>query len=299
MLSLTVLGSAASVPTLDRSLPSYAVGYEGKIFLLDCGEGTQRQLLKFSLSYSKISAIFISHLHLDHFLGLFGLFQTIRLTGLQSKIVVFGPKGLKKFFELFNVDKELVEVVELEKQKNPIFCYKSLEIFYYPISNHGVLSYAFLIKEKDKICFYEKKAKKLGLKGYLFNQIQKKGSLIINKKKVYLKDVSYIKKGKSILYLGDGLSDSALAKKLKDAKEVDLLIHDCTFDNNLIDLAKERFHSTPALAANFAKKLKAKTLLLTHISARYSKDPSILLTQAKKSFKNSILASDGLKIELK
>ncbi|MEM4137314.1 MAG: ribonuclease Z [Candidatus Anstonellaceae archaeon] len=296
MITLTVLGSGASIPTSQRSLSSYALSYEGKLFLFDCGEGTQRQLMNFSLSYAKINAIFISHLHLDHFLGLFGLLQTIKLSGLNNKVLVFAPKEMKKFFDLFEVDPNIAQLVELNNKKNPIHTFKNLEFYAYPSKFHGNIdSYIFFAKEKDKICFYEKKAKEMGLRGHLFREIQKKGSIIINKKRIYLKDVSYIKKGKSILYLGDGRYSTSLASKFKG---VDLIIHDCTFDDSLEDLAKERFHSTASMAANFAKKAQAKKLLLTHISARYSKDPSILLNQAKKIFGESILAADGLKIDL-
>ncbi|MCM8830585.1 MAG: ribonuclease Z [Candidatus Omnitrophica bacterium] len=292
MLELTVLGSAASIPTKDRGLSSYAIYSEGQILLFDFGEGTQRQLLNFNLSYGKINAIFISHLHLDHFLGLFGFLQTLALSNIKKKISLFAPIGLAKFLSLFKI-KDTVNFYPLQKTKNPIFSTKNLDVFSKKVNTHNVESYIFLVKEKDKICFYEKKAKSLGINGPLFSEIEKKGKIKINKKFIYLKDISYLKKGKSILYCGDGSPPINLEKTFLNP---DLLIHECTFDNSLESLAKERFHSTPKQAASFARKIKAKKLLLTHVSARYSKDPSVLLSQAKKIFKNSLLAYDGLKL---
>jgi len=297
MLEFIVLGSSASLPTKERALPSYAIRSEGDLFLLDCGEGTQRQLLNLNLSFGKIKAIFISHLHLDHFLGLFGLAHSLRLLGLNKKIIVFGPKGLDLFFKIFNCqDIYDFKVLDKWKSNKPFFSTKNCEFFYTKASHGQIDAFAFLIKEKDKICFYEQKAKKLGLKGTLFSKIQKEKKLKINSKTIYLKDVSYIKKGKSIAYSGDTIRDRKLIEFFKN---VDLLVHDCTFDDSLANLAKEKHHSTVLDAAMVAKKAKAKALLLTHISARYSKDPSVLLNKAKKIFENSTIAYDGLRIILK
>jgi ribonuclease Z len=301
MLQVIVLGSAASMPTKDRGLPAFAILNEGDLFLFDCGEGTQRQLIQFGLNYSKLKAVFITHLHLDHILGLFGLCQTLRLSGFTKKIDVFAPKALGSLFKIFGVE-EIVNFYPLSNKNNPkkpIFSTKSIEVFCKKVPSCPIETYCFLLKEKNKICFYEQKAKAAGLKGHLFSEIQKKGKLKINNKTIYLKDISYIKKGKSVGYC----TDIYLSKKVELSilgffKEADLLILDSTFSHDLENLAKERFHSTAYLAAKFAAKAKVKSLLLTHISARYSKDPSILLKEAKNQFSFSELAYDGLTINL-
>ncbi|PIT84002.1 ribonuclease [Candidatus Micrarchaeota archaeon CG10_big_fil_rev_8_21_14_0_10_45_29] len=300
MMDITVLGSSASAPTPQRSLPSIAVQINGDIILLDCGEGAQRQMMLHGASYAKVKAALISHLHLDHFLGLFGLGETLRLSGRVEPIKVFGPPGTRKFLYSFG-HREIFDVHEITKadcsKKKPLHIMQNHQIFCFPAS-HGKRTNAFgyIIAENARLRFHEKKAKSLGLAGPLFSQIQKKGKLKIGKRIIRLKDITYLQKGLRLAYSGDSLPCAATTTAAKNA---DLLIHDCTFDDSRADLAKEKFHTTASQAAKIAKIAKAKSLLLTHIGGKYSKDASILLEQAKKIFPNSQIAQDGMKITLK
>lgn len=297
MMNITILGSAASAPTPQRSLPSIAVQIEGDVLLLDCGEGAQRQMMSFGVSFAKVKAIFVSHLHLDHFLGIFGLGETLRLSGVATKIDIFGPPGLEKFLYSFG-HRELFVVHELHPRdcssKKPIFTISNHDVFAFP-AMHGkrMNAFGYLVREKDRLRFHEEKAKALGINGPLFSQIQKEGSLKIGKKKVKLSEVTYKQEGKSIAYSGDTVYSSELVRVCKN---VDLLIHDCTFDEPRRALADEKFHSTATDAAQAAKKCNAKKLLLFHIGGRFSKDASPLVEEAKKTFENSDVAFDGMKL---
>ena len=302
MMDITVLGCAASTPTPERSLPSIAVRIEGDVLLLDCGEGAQRQMMRHGVSYAQVKAVFLSHLHLDHFLGLFGLGETLRLSGRPEPIEVFGPPGTARFLSSFG-PREIFSVHEITKERleecspgaKPIFTLNEHDVFVLA-ANHGarVNAYSFIIREHDRRRFHEKKAKDLGLAGPMFKEIQKKGSLKIGKKTVQLEDVTYVQPGKMLAYSGDTAYSPALARAARGA---DLLIHDSTFDETQRVLADEKAHSTAADAARTAKEAKVKQLLLFHLSGRY-RDPKPLLEEAKKIFPNTIAAEDGLKISL-
>ncbi|MFA5750494.1 MAG: MBL fold metallo-hydrolase, partial [Candidatus Shapirobacteria bacterium] len=156
------------------------------------------------------------------------------------------------------------------------------------------LCLGYLFKEKSKIKFYEEKAKKVGLKGQQFTEIQNKGKLKIDNKVIKLSDISYTKEGKKIVFVADTLPIDTAIKYSKDA---DLLIHEATYLSSLEKEAKENFHSTAKQAAEIAKKANVKKLLLFHISQRH-KNPQELEKEAKKVFKNTICSKDGLVLEI-
>lgn len=307
MMDITVLGCAASTPTPERSLPSIAVRIEGEVLLLDCGEGSQRQMMRHGVSYAQVKAVFLSHLHLDHFLGLFGLGETLRLSGRPEPIEVFGPPGTSRFLSSFG-PREIFSVHEITKEllekcapaakapaAGPLYSLNEHDVFVIPAS-HGarVNAYSFIIRERDRRRFHEKKAKDLGLAGPMFKEIQKKGSLKVGKKTIKLEDVTYVQPGKMIAYSGDTAYSPSLVHAARGA---DLLIHDSTFDETQRALADEKAHSTAADAAKTAAAAKVKQLLLFHLSGRY-RDPKPLVEEAKKIFPNTIAAEDGLKITL-
>jgi len=287
MFELTVLGTSSAMPTPERSLSCIAVRKDGDIFLLDCGEGSQRQMMRFGVSYMKIRAIFITHLHLDHFLGVFGLLETLRLNGRTEKLTIYAPRGAAGVFG----KKEFLEVKEIDDKWSEDFGGFSASAF---AAKHpgGALCFAF--EEKEKIRFHEEKAKGLGLKGPMFTDIQKKGKLTIAGKVVKLKDITYTQPGKKIVFSGDTAPCAGIARAAKGA---DLLIHESTFGSDKEEEAKETQHSTASDAAACAKKAGAKRLLLTHFSGRYA-DTTQLVSEAKKIFPSAEAAKDGMKIEV-
>lgn len=297
MMNITVLGCTASVPTPERNLPAISVQMDGDVVLLDCGEGTQRQMMKLGVSYAKVQVILLSHLHLDHYLGVFGLLETLRLNGRTAPVKLFGPPGSARVF----AGRPLLEVHEIggssapSDGKTPIHTLNEHDIFTFPVS-HGVkgAAFGFLIRQRSYRRFHEAKAKKLGLAGPMFSEIQKTGSLKVGKKTIQLDDVTYVQEGKSLAYSGDTEYCETLVKA---AHGVDLLIHESTFDESQREAAKEKYHSTAGDAAKAAKKAGAKMLLLTHISGRYT-DPAPLIDEAKKVFFHVEAAKDGLKMVL-
>jgi len=287
MFRITFLGTSASVPTLERSLPSIAIKYESKLLLWDCGEGTQRQMMKYKVGYGSINAIFITHPHLDHYLGLFGLLETLKLSSPSPKqIQLFLPKSL----EVRNYDFAKVSAV----RKGKIFSANGFAICAFPVK-HTKGSYGFVFQEDAKIKFNEKKAHGLGLAGRHFSEIQEKGSVKIKNKTIKLEDVSWVQPGRKVVYTGDCAPSSNI---IEEAKDADLLIYESTFDSSLAAEAEERSHSTAEDAATIAKNANVKKLILTHISPRYS-DVDLLLAQARKIFPKTDVAIDGMTIDIK
>ena len=292
MMNVTVLGSAASVPTPERSLPAIAVQIEGDVVLLDCGEGTQRQMMKLGVSYAKVQAVFISHLHLDHFLGLFGLYETLRLNGRTAPVQVFGPRGIADIFR----ERPMLKIHEITRAeadgKKSLFTLHDHSVCAVPVEHgKGKDAFGFVVRQQERRRFYEEKAKSLGLKGPMFTQIQKEGKLKVGKKTVKLSDVTYVQAGTALSYSGDTRYCEAFAKA---SAGVELMIHEATFDESQREAADEKFHSTAADAACAAKAAKAKKLLLFHVSGRYQEDKP-LLDEAKKTFANVEVAHDGWK----
>jgi ribonuclease Z len=287
MFELTVLGTSSAMPTPERSLSCIAMRRDGDIFLFDCGEGSQRQMMRFGVSYMKVRTIFITHLHLDHFLGVFGLLETLRLNGRKEKLTIYAPRGASGVFGR----KDFLEVVEISDGWSCEFGSFGVRAF---AAKHAGECLGFAIEEHEKTRFHEQKAKSLGLIGPMFTEIQKKGSLKVNGKTIKLKDVTYAQPGKKIVYSGDSAPCATLTRAAKGA---DLLIHESTFGSDKVSEAKETGHSTATDAASCAKKAGAKCLLLTHFSGRYA-DTSQLLAEAKVVFPAVEAAKDGMKLEI-
>jgi len=287
MFELTVLGTSSAMPTPERSLSCIAMRRDGDIFLFDCGEGSQRQMMRFGVSYMKVRAIFITHLHLDHFLGVFGLLETLRLNGRKEKLTIYAPRGAEGVFGR----KEFLEIKEIDEKWSEDFGSFSVSSF---ATKHAGTSFGFCIEEKEKVRFHEEKAKGLGLKGPMFTDIQKKGKLTVAGKVIKLKDITYTSPGKKIVFSGDSAPCAPLAKAAKGA---DLLIHESTFGSDKMAEAKETSHSTAEDAAACAKKAGAKKLLLTHFSGRYA-DTTQLVAEAKAIFPAVEAAKDGMKLEV-
>jgi ribonuclease Z len=286
MLRVTFLGTSGSTPTVERGMPSIAIKYESELMLWDCGEGTQRQMMRYHVGYGSISAIFVSHPHIDHYLGLFGLLETLKLSSPSPKKVrLFIPK---------TVGEPNYEFVTTESTASgELYSGKDFSVRAFPVK-HCRGAYGFVFEEEDKIKFHEDKAHALGLKGSMFREIQKKGKLTVGGKEILLADITWKRPGRKIVYSGDCTPDARL---VEEARGADLLIHEATFDSSLKEEAKERMHSTAEDAAKAARDAGVKRLVLTHLSPRFS-DPAPLLEQAKAVFPETQIASDGLSIDI-
>lgn len=286
MLRITFLGTSGSTPTVERGMPGLAIKYESELMLWDCGEGTQRQLMKYKVGYGSIDSVFISHPHLDHYLGLHGLLETLRLSSPSPRpIRLFLPRGM---------DIEGYKFARTEKIKaGEIYRGRGFSVHAFSV-DHCRGSHGFVFEEDERVKFHEEKAHSLGLRGTLFREIQQKGKVKTEKGEIRLEDITWKRKGRKIAYSGD---TAPCDRTIEAAKGADLLIHEATFDSSKSEEAKERQHSTAEDAARVAKSAGVARLVLTHISPRYS-DTSLLLEQARAIFPNTEIAVDGLAIDI-
>jgi ribonuclease Z len=295
------LGTAGSIPTSKRSLPAIIIQRMGERILFDCGEGVQRQMIKAKISFHKKMKVFISHMHGDHVLGLPGLLQTMTLLKRERKLEVYGPNPIKSFIEGISETVNFMPSFPLEVNEinRPGRVCDENDYFMEAINaNHSIESFSYALVEKPRPGkFYPEKAKALGIPiGSLWSKLQRGREVKLSDGRV-IKPKNIVgppRLGRKIVYTGDTRPFKGLEKFAENA---DLLIHEATFDDSLIDRAKEDAHSTPSQAAKNAKEARAKKLVLTHISSRY-KDPTVLLGQAKIIFKNTDVAKDFLTISI-
>ena len=295
------LGTAGSVPTPRRSLPALAIHRKNELLVFDCGEGIQRQMMRAKMSLHKATKIFISHLHGDHILGLPGLLQTMALMDRRRPLEIYGPKGLRRFLEVYQETVSFIPTFSTEINeilKEGIVVQEKEYVIKATWSNHVVtgLAYAFVEKSRPGKFYPEKASEKKVPEGYLWSKLQEGSEVRLSKGVVVKAEevLGHPRPGRKIVYTGDTRPFSTLAEFASGA---DLLIHDSTFADVLAEKAEEDGHSTSRQAAEDAKKAMVKKLLLTHISARYPETGS-LLEQAQEIFKNTQVAEDFLALEL-
>jgi ribonuclease Z len=305
MIVVTFLGTVSGIPSRERNHPAIALEYfyyKKDTLLFDCGEGTQKRLMKAGISFMDVSKIFITHWHADHFAGLIPLLQTMNLEKRKSELTIFGPEASKFVQGILNLGYfgvrfpvKAVDVPFEGKEITKVYETKVYEVLSIPVL-HTVPSVAFAFKEKDVWRIDEKKLKELGLRrGKWLKELKEKGEVIYNGKKIKIEDVASLQKGLKVVYSGDTKPCENLVELAKDA---DLLIHDATFLEEDEDMQK--YHSSVKDAAKIAKKANVKRLILTHISRRYQKeDVERLVKEAKEVFDNVEVAYDLMKVALK
>ncbi|TRO47847.1 ribonuclease Z [Candidatus Bathyarchaeota archaeon] len=300
-LRVIFLGTGGSVPTVERSLPAMLVQRQGEQLMFDCGEGVQRQMVKAKVGFHRKTKIFVSHMHGDHVLGLPGLLQTMALLNRQKKLEIYGPEGIKQFLESVRESLQfgLTFPVEIHEVYDAgVVCEEKDYIVEVVWSNHVVsgLAYAFVEKLRPGK-FYPEKAKILDVpEGELWSKLQHGSEIKLADGRVVRPEnvMGLPRKGRKIVYSGD---TRPFEDFVKFAAGADLIVHEATFDDSLSEKAEVDGHSTPSQAGQQAKKAMAKKLVLTHISARYA-DAGLLLEQAQKVFKETLVAEDFMVLEL-
>lgn len=298
-MELTFLGTGAGIPSKERNVAALALSLlqeNNTIWLFDCGEATQHQILHTNIKPRKITKIFISHLHGDHIFGLPGFLSSRSFQGGEDELIVYGPPGIQNFIETslsisathLTYPLKIVEFAEgkvLEDEKFIVICQKL---------HHGIPSYGFRIIEKDKPgeLLVEKLKEKGIAPGPIYKQIKENDKIELeNGKIIYRKDfIGEPKKGRIIVYMGDTRRTHLNHELVKDA---DILIHEATFEKDMEELANKYYHTTTVEAAKLAKENHVKKLILTHISSRYQKDDyAQLLAEACDIFPNTMMAHD-------
>ena len=289
MFDILFLGTGASVPSRDRSLPCVAVRQGRSISIFDCGEGSQRQLMISPFSFMKIDRIFISHMHGDHILGLPGLLQTMGMSGRKKEVRIFGPKGISKALScmLDACEGELefdIDVKELEGGETMLFDKFSVTAFR---TVHNTPSIGYVYRENDRPGLFDKdKAVKLGLEpGDEFSRLQE-GETVKGVRPEQI--IGPARPGCSMVYTGDTVPCDEI---IESSKGVDVLIHEATYIDEDSEMAKEHFHSTSKSAAEVADLCKVRMLALIHISNRYG-DTDQSLAEARAIFENTVTPSD-------
>ncbi len=296
-MKITFLGTTSMFPTKERNHTSIFIRYKNEGILLDCGEGTQRQLKIAGIKPSQITKIIITHWHGDHVLGLPGLWKTLSKTRYEGNIKLYGQKGIKKrmkkIYDAFPFDNpyefEIKEITSKKVSENDDLLIEAFKL------NHNIptLGYNFIIKERRKVLM--KKLKKFNIpEGPLIGKLQKGKDIAFKGKKIKSKEVTSIIKQKKLSVI----LDTGLCKNIyKFANEADVIISDSTFGSEKEEMADEYYHLTSKQAAQVASQVNAKKLILTHFSQRY-KDVKELLGEAKDIFPNTMAAYDFMKIEL-
>lgn len=288
-LLIYMLGTSAAVPTKDRGLPAIALKYLSDILLFDVGEGTQYKLIKMGLSPVKIKAIFITHMHGDHIFGLPGLLQTMAMYNRSENLIIYGPPGISNYIKSAigaTYHKPQFNIIVIEDQE--IFDSGNYIVRRFPV-DHGIPSYGYVFEEKEKYVLDTKQLVNEGIPRKLWGLLKKQEKIYFAGKIIRREDYLIRAKGLKVVYTGDTKPTLSVVDNSLNA---DVLIHDSTFDDNYSEEAHEEGHSTAGDAGRIAKLAKAKTLVLTHISARYGKDTSILLADARRHHNNVIVAED-------
>jgi ribonuclease Z len=299
MIRVTFLGTAASRPTVGRNVSALCVQYESDLMLFDCGEGTQRQMMRFGTGFS-IDDIFVTHLHADHFLGVIGLIRTMGLQGRETPTRLWGPAGSRPLLEQavqLGVDRvpfgvEIEEMLPGDVIKRP-----SYDLIAYR-TQHGIRALGFALVEHQRLGrFHPERARELGVpEGPLFGKLHHGEAVEVAGRTITPEDVvGPPRRGRRVVYSGDTRPCRATVEASRDA---DLLIHDATFGSDETERARATGHSTAREAAEVAKRAGARRLILTHLSARYADDPRALEREARHVFPETVIAHDGLQIEV-
>jgi len=300
MLSVTFLGTSAARPTVERSVSSITITREGETVMFDCGEGTQRQMMRHGVGFS-LSEIFFTHFHADHYLGVIGLIRTLALQGRTEPMVFYGPRGANRVLQAaINLGVERatfpLEIEELkpgDRLDRDEYAIEVIEV------EHGGGAMGYALREHERLGrFNPELAAELGIpEGPLWGKLHRGESVQLpNGRTVGPADlVGPSRPGRVVVLSGDTRPCESVVAAAEGA---DLLVHDATFGEDEKDRASETAHSTATEAAQVALAANVGRLVLTHFSARYSASAKILVDEARAVFGPVVAAKDGMEIEI-
>ena len=300
MLTATFLGTGAATPTVDRNVAGLAVQREGETILFDCGEGNQRQMMRYGVGFS-FTEIFFTHYHADHILGVTGLLRTMGLQDRTAPVILYGPRGAPRVLGAaialgIERNKFPVEIVEvrpgdrLQREQYDLVVFET---------DHRPDTVGFALVEHTRLGrFNPDLARELGIpEGPLWGRLHKGETVLLEDgRSITPADlVGAPRRGRTMVYSGDTRPSLTVVEAARGA---DLLIHEATFGSDELERAKETGHSTAAEAARVAVEAGARRLVLTHISPRYTRDAPELLAEARAIFPETVVARDGMTVDV-
>jgi ribonuclease Z len=300
VLSVTFLGTGAACPTVDRNVAALAVQREGETILFDCGEGTQRQMMRYGVGFS-FTEVFFTHFHADHMLGITGLLRTMGLQDRTAPVTLYGPRGAQRILGAamslgIERNKFPVEVVEIRAGDRLRRDEYDIVVFE---TQHRADTVGYALAEHTRLGrFHPERARELGVpEGPLWGRLHKGETVTLDDGRTVSPPdlVGAPRRGRTLVYSGDTRPHLAL---LEAARGADLLIHEATFGGDEAERAVETGHSTAAEAARVALEAGVRRLVLTHISPRYTRDAPELLAEARAVFPETMVARDGMTVEV-
>ena len=300
-LSIRFLGTSAARPTVERNVTALALAREGETLLFDCGEGTQRQMMRYGVGFTTAD-IFFTHFHTDHLLGLIGLTRTMALQGRTETLRLYGPAGALKALRAciaFGGERLTFPVEIAELDGSSVLERKDYAIHAIEADHHGAPALGYALVEKIRLGrFNAEMARAIGIpEGPLWGRLHRGESVTLPDGR-HIEAASLVgqpRTGRRIVISGDTRPTDTLRSM---AAHADILVHEATFGDDEAERAVETGHSTAREAATVARDADVRRLILTHFSARYSRDPGELVTQAQSVFAPTVAARDGLEIEI-
>jgi len=299
VLRLTFLGTSAAAPTLQRGLTSLALRRAGELILFDCGEGTQRQMIRYGTGFD-VAAIFFSHFHADHWLGAIGFLRTLSMLGRKDPMLLYGPRPARRLLSsmIFAGTEALSFEVDIREVQAGAEVRRDGAVVRAFATDHRTPSLGWALREDPRPGrFHPDRARALGVpEGPLWGELQRGRAVTVAGRAVEPGAVvDAARRGRTVVVSGDTRPAAATAEAARGA---DVLVHDSTFGDEEQARALETYHSTAREAGRVAREAGVGRLLLTHLSARYDTDPSPLVRQAGEEFPGAQVAHDGLSLEV-
>ncbi len=281
-------------------MPALIVTRGADTLLFECGEGTQRQMLRYGATFA-LNDVFFTHYHADHFLGVIGLVRTLGLQGRTEPLRLFGPRGGRKLLGqalALGVERQVFEVEVAEVEPGQVLARDGYELRVFGVE-HGAPAVGYALVEQQRLGRFDPdRARALGVpEGPLWGKLQRGQAVRLDDGREVGAEtiVGPPRAGRTVVYSGD---TRPCAATIAAAHGADLLVHEATFGEEEKDRARETDHATAKEAAEVARMSGVRQLVLTHLSARYSRDASTLLDEARAVFPATLVAKDGLEIEV-
>jgi ribonuclease Z len=302
LLRVTFLGTSAAMPTLHRNVSGIAVKADADLLLFDCGEGSQRQMIRFGTGFS-VAAVFFTHFHADHYLGIIGFLRTLGMGGREQPLTLYGPLSAKRVLDTaihLGVERLAfpVDIQELkggEEVKRSGYVVRAVKV------DHRVNALGYVLHEDTRPGRFDLKvAQGLGVPpGPAYGKLQKGEAVTLDDGRIVQPSqvLGPARKGRKLVISGDTRPCAAMVEASQGA---DVLIHEATFSDEEQARAIETRHSTAREAGTVAAQAQVKRLVLTHFSSRHDVDPEPLVQQAKEAFSAGPVeaARDGFTLEI-